>query len=127
MRYFWAEDTPNILIFTPSHNGPSEEQTLWLQQLHQHPCSPQTLHNQEHNTKGAHFTIFEMPVGPLWFFAVPSKHIRRGGRRERTIEMTIPHLSHRCHQIAAPHGAHRIRCSPFIRTVLATATRFNTL
>ena len=31
-----------------------------------------------------HFIIFELALGPLWYFAVPNKYIRRGARCERT-------------------------------------------
>ena len=48
------------------------------------PASPQTWHNQEHNTMGTHLTIFEMALGPFRPFAVPRQYIRRGARRGRT-------------------------------------------
>ena len=31
--------------------------------LYQHPSFPQTKHNEEHNTVGSHFNIFEMALG----------------------------------------------------------------
>ena len=48
------------------------------------PSQKKKKHNQEHNTIGAHITVFEMALGRLWPFGVPNKYIRRGARHRRT-------------------------------------------
>ena len=68
---------------------------------------PQTLHNQEHNTMGTHFIIFEMALGPLWPSAVPeSAHQQRGPGVTGQVQTTT-------RQTAAPHGR-SIGCPPSV-------------
>ena len=67
-----------------------------------------THHNQDHNTIGTHFMIFELAHGPLWPFADPNKYIRRGAHRKtanQTLRQHFPwtYLLH----------AHHISCFPF--------------
>ena len=61
-------DTWTALIFIPSQNGPSGEQTL-AQKLSKHPSFPEPQQNQQHNTIGTHFIILlKWPLahcGPL--------------------------------------------------------------
>ena len=66
VHYFCNQYTWNVLIFTPSQNGPWGEQTLWRQKLYRYPSSAKTQHNQEHNTMGSHSIIFEMALSLLW-------------------------------------------------------------
>ena len=48
------------------------------------PLLPTNKHNQEHNTVGTHFILFEMGLGLAQPFAVSNKYIHRGARYERT-------------------------------------------
>ena len=45
--------------------------------------SQKTYQNQEHNTVGTHFTMFEVALDPLWPFPARNKYICGGAQNER--------------------------------------------
>ena len=127
VRYFGGEYTRNVLIFTPSRNGPEGGQTLWPPNLYKRP----TLPTHKHGTIKSTIQLASISSYLKWPLARcdPSRSQFStsaevpGARRQ--IQRTTQHRSPERHQTGAPRQGLRHSAGP--TTLRGTAEGHKTM